>query len=244
MRQLTQQADVDESRPSIEFYRRRDVIELLLRLNDCFSPRRSAPQAPTRATAPQAHARARSPTHRHARRMHLHPRAALPLVQLQRPSTGRHPEMPMTTSSAASELALAPNDKTTTAAFLSWRARSGTGRSARSRRVRSDRVPSAVAGTRRGRRCSSSCVASSSAPSLPVWREPRTCTGSARRSLFSDAGVRELPEQAARPVLMYARGTKTEVASASRRGLAGVRGYLPVRVSSLPTQARLLPPSA
>jgi hypothetical protein len=148
---------------------------------------------------------------------------ALPLVQLQRPSTGRHPEMPMTTSSAASELALAPNDKTTTAAFLSWRARSGTGRSARSRRVRSDRVPSTVAGPRRGRRCSSSCVASSSAPSLPVWREPRTSTGSARRSLFSDAGVRELPEQAARPVLMYTRARdETEVASASRRGLAGV----------------------
>jgi hypothetical protein len=30
MPQLAQQADVDASRPSIEFYRRRDVIELLL----------------------------------------------------------------------------------------------------------------------------------------------------------------------------------------------------------------------
>jgi hypothetical protein len=30
MQQLAQQADVDASRPSIEFYRRRDVIELLL----------------------------------------------------------------------------------------------------------------------------------------------------------------------------------------------------------------------
>jgi hypothetical protein len=160
--------------------------------------------------------------------MHLHPRAALPLVQLQRPSTGRHPEMPMTTSSAASELALAPNDKTTTAAFLSWRARSGTGRSARSRRVRSDRVPSTVAGPRRGRRCSSSCVASSSAPSLPVWREPRTCTGSARRSLFSDAGVRELPEQAARPVLMYTRARdETEVAALADEGSRAFYGGTP-----------------
>jgi hypothetical protein len=30
MQQLAQQADVDASRPSIEFYRRRDAIELLL----------------------------------------------------------------------------------------------------------------------------------------------------------------------------------------------------------------------
>ena len=53
-----------------------------------------------------------------AQRMHLHPDSVLPLVQLERARTARHPKVPMMTAGATGQLALASDDETPPAALF------------------------------------------------------------------------------------------------------------------------------